>query len=55
VTDYEEKIKAAMWDWLDRLADKIDRHYARLGIPKRKYKKRRKSTRCHPRSPETPS
>jgi len=53
MTDYKEKIKAAMWDWLDRLADKIDRHYARIGIPKREYKKRRKSTRC--KSPETPT
>lgn len=46
-------IRAAMWEWLDRLADQIDQHYARLGIPKRKLKKRKKSTRCHQKSPET--
>lgn len=52
MTDYKDRIKEAMWDWLDRLADKIDRHYARLGIAKRRVRKSKKGQPRNETSPE---
>lgn len=39
-SEFKQKIKDAMWNWLDKLADRIDRHYAKLGIKKRKVKRK---------------
>jgi len=42
MSDYKDRINAAVWEWLDRLAAKIDRHYARLGREKRRVAKKKK-------------
>jgi hypothetical protein len=32
--EFRQLIQAAIWNWLDRLAERIDRQYACLGIKK---------------------